>query len=163
MTETQQTTTTTVEKTETHDESRTSTLLTDILTIIGFAIIFIIILWGLVHLVSLVYTSLSGKFSHTPTIQVTAPAQTISGQPMTISWTYSPSAQGTYAFLYQCRSGLSFESKVSTSSMSTLPCGMAYTVGSNNSLTLTPILSSASVATDTVSIDFIPSQSGSQV
>ncbi|HTR18986.1 MAG TPA: hypothetical protein VMH91_03370 [Candidatus Paceibacterota bacterium] len=149
--------------TETRNEGRTSSLLTDILTIVGFAILFIIIIWGFVHLVSLIYTSLSSKFSNTaPSIEVTAPAQATSGQPMTISWTYSPSVQGSYAFLYQCENGLSFDTKGATSSVA-VPCGEAYTVGNvNNSLTLTPLLSSASTATDTVSIVFIPSGTGSQ-
>ena len=80
---------TTIEKTETHEEGRTSSLLTDILTIIGFAILFIIILWGFVHLVSLIASSLSSNRS-APTIEVTAPAQATSGQPVTISWTYAP-------------------------------------------------------------------------
>lgn len=163
MAEIQETKTTTVEKTETHEEGRTSSLLTDILTILGFAILFIIIIWGFVHLVSLISSSLFSKHS-TPSIEVTVPAQATSGQPVTISWTYAPSAQGSYAFLYQCQSGLSFETKGATSSMASIPCGSAYTVGStNNSLTLTPLLSAASTATDTVSIVFIPSQSGSQV
>jgi len=163
MTETQQTTTTTVEKTETHDESRTSSLLTDILTIIGFAILFIIILWGFIHLVSLVSSSLFSK--HTaPTIEVTAPAEASSGQPVVVSWNYTPSTQGSYAFLYQCQNGLSFETKGATSSMTSIPCGSAYTVGNaSNSLTLTPVLSATSAATDTVSIVFIPSKNGSEV
>jgi hypothetical protein len=163
MPETQETKTTTVETTETHNEGRTSSLLTDILTIVGFAILFIIIIWGFVHLVSLITSSFSSNHS-TPSIEVTAPAQATSGQPVTVSWTYAPAVAGSYAFLYQCENGLSFETKGATSSMASIPCGAAYTLGNtNNSLTLTPLLSATSTATDTVSVVFIPSQSGSQV
>src|SRR5580692_10819174 len=101
---------TTTRTTETYQEERKSSLLSDILTIIGFAILFIIIIWGLIHLVEIISGSLSSNFSKpAPTIQVNAPAQATSGQPVTVSWNYAPAVAGSYAFLYECQNGLTFE------------------------------------------------------
>jgi hypothetical protein len=165
MAEIQQTETTTTTTTETVQEERGSSLLSDILTIIGFAILFIIIIWGLVHLVELIASSLSSDFvKPAPTIQVDAPAQATSGQPVTVSWSYSPTVSGSYAFLYECQNGLSFEMQGATSTKMTIPCGVAYTSGSaSSSVILTPMLSATSSVTDTLSVVFIPQTTGSQV
>lgn len=159
---TETTSTTTTETThETGHEERKSSLLSDILTIIGFVILFVIIIWGLVHLVELIVSSFSAN-KPAPTIQVTAPAQATSGQSATISWNYSTSVAGSYAFLYQCQSGLTFQT--SASKTSGIPCGVAYTIGNaSSSLSVIPELSATSSVTDTVSIVFIPQQGGSQV
>ncbi|MDR3571187.1 MAG: hypothetical protein P4L81_03235 [Candidatus Pacebacteria bacterium] len=154
---------------DTHEE-RKSSLLTDILTIIGFAILFIIIIWGIIHLVELIASSFSSNGSKPQaTIQVSAPAEVVSGQPVTISWNYQAPSNGSYAFLYQCQSGLSFQ--MSTAKDSNIPCGVAYSIGNasstvagkTGSITLIPMLTSTSSVRDTVSLVFIPSQSGSQV
>jgi hypothetical protein len=172
MSETQQTETVTTTTTETvHEEQhadqneKKSSLWSDILTIIGFAILFIIIIWGLVHLVELIASSLSPDFAKpAPTIQVSAPAQATSGVPVTISWNYTPSVAGSYAFLYECQTGLTFQMQEATSSYATIPCGVAYTTSSaSSSVTLTPILSATSSVADTLSVVFIPQASGSQV
>lgn len=165
MPEHQQTQTTTVtETTETTQDTqpeRKSSLLTDILTIIGFAILFIIIIWGLVHLVELISSSYSPS-KPVATIQVSAPAQMTSGESATISWNYSPSTAGSYAFLYQCQNGLTFQT--SSAKDSGVPCGVAYTIGSaSSSISLIPLLASTSSVSDTVSIVFIPQAGGSQV
>jgi hypothetical protein len=167
MAETQvtETTSTTTSETVVQEPERESNLLTDILTIIGFAILFIIIIWGFVHLVQLVASSLSGQFGKpAPTIQVSAPAHATSGQPMIVSWNYKPAVAGGYAFLYQCENGLTMKLQQATSSSVSVPCGTAYTTGSTgNSLTLVPALTTASSTNDTISIVFIPSAGGSQV
>src|SRR5580704_16002763 len=128
MAETQITeSTTTTEVQEVQPEERQSSLLSDILTIIGFAILFIIIIWGLVHLVELIASSFSSAYAKpAPTIQVDAPAQATSGQPAVISWNYSPAVAGSYAFLYECQNGLTFETQA-TSTDAAIPCGVAYT------------------------------------
>ena len=150
-----------------HSAPKKSTLLSDILSIIGFAIVFIIIIWGLLHFASLLSPWFSSFFTKpAPALQVSAPAQATSTYPVTISWTYAPSTAGSYAFLYQCKSGLQFATPENnaTSTYVAVPCGVAYTVAAqNNSISVAPILSatSSSVA-DTVSIVFIP-KSGSQV
>ncbi|HEV3245479.1 MAG TPA: hypothetical protein VG102_03905 [Candidatus Paceibacterota bacterium] len=167
MPETQQTETTTT-RTETtretaHEpvrEERKSSLLSDILTIIGFAILFIIIIWGLVHLFQLLASSFSSS-KPAPTIQVNAHAQVTSGEPTTISWSYSPNAPGTYAFVYQCEDGLTFQYAMASSSKAAIPCGVAYSAaGPNNSITVMPVLSASSGVNDTISIVFIPTQQG---
>lgn len=167
VTETTVATTTTEATHEPQQEERKHSLFTDILTIIGFVILFVIIIWGIVHLIELISSSFSSS-KPAPTIQVNAPAQATSGQPVTISWNYTPSAAGSYAFLYECQSGLTFDMQASTtngtSATSSVPCGVAYsTATQNNSLIVTPILSSTSSISDTLSIVFIPSQAGSQV
>lgn len=161
MPENQHSETTTTTTTETEHEERKSSLLTDILTIIGFAILFIIIIWGLVHLVELIVSSFAPS-QPAPTIQVSAPAQATSGEPVTISWNYSPSVAGSYAFLYECENDLTFQTSSSTDSG--IPCGVAYTIGSaSSSLSVIPELSATSSVTDTLSVVFIPSQGGQQV
>lgn len=150
-------------------EERKSSLLSDILTIIGFAILFIIIIWGLVHLVELVAASFSPS-KPAPTIHVTAPSEATSGQPVTVSWNYATSTAGSYVFVYQCEKGLLLQPGFATSTKETIPCGVAFTTaslsgssGTSSSLTLIPLLSATSSMTDTLSIVFIPSNSASRV
>jgi hypothetical protein len=166
MAEIQQTETTTVH-TETRTEAEKSSLLSDILSIIGFAILFIIIIWGLLHLASLSSSWFSSLFyKPAPTIEVSAPSQATSSIPVSVSWTYATSVKGSYAFLYQCKTGLQFATpeNSATSTYVGIPCGAAYTVGSqNNMITIAPVLSGTSSVTDTISIVFIPQTGGSQV
>lgn len=143
-------------------------LLTNILTIAGFVIVIVIVIWGLVHLASLSGPWFSSLFEHpAPSIQVTAPASATSGDPVSISWKYNPPAAGSYAFLYQCQKGLQFETQnpaqSATSTYLGIPCGIAYTVQStNNSMAVLPLLSGTTSVRDTLSIIFIPSATGAQ-
>lgn len=147
--------------TETVHEEQKSSLLTDILTIIGFAILFIIIIWGLIHLLGLISSSFSPS-KPVATIQVSAPAQATSGESVSISWNYAPATTGTYAFLYQCESGLTFQT--SSAKDSGIPCGVAYTIGNaSSSISVIPMFAGTSSVNDTLSVVFIPSKTGSQV
>ena len=88
--------------TETVHEEQKSSLLTDILTIIGFAILFIIIIWGLVHLLGSSPASFSPS-KPVATIQVSAPAQTTSGESVSISWNYAPARPARTRFCTNAR------------------------------------------------------------
>src|SRR3989344_5720416 len=85
-------------------EPRTG-LLSNVLAIIGFIILVVIILWGIFHLASLGGPWLSSLFNQTSSssVQVSAPANATTSIPFTVSWKYSTSEKGTYAFLYQCK------------------------------------------------------------
>ncbi len=135
-------------------------LLSNILAIVGFIILITIVIWGLVHLAGISrgwFSSLFGNKAATA-ISVTAPATTTSGAPFTVSWKYNEPTKGTYAFLYQCRSGLRFQ----TGSMG-IPCGVAFTIPSEKKeLSLTPVFSGSSALSVPLSIIFMPSASGTQ-
>jgi hypothetical protein len=137
-------------------------LLSNALAIAGLVILAVIVIWGVLHLVSLFAPSFSSLFSSTPRIQVTAPSSATSGTPFTVNWSYSPSEKGTYAFLYSCKDGLQFQTASVIGAMNAVPCGAAYTVGTVTSLTLTPKLSSATSTDATLSIIFIPSATSSK-
>jgi hypothetical protein len=139
-------------------ESKPS-LLSNVLAIIGLIILVIIIVWGLVHLAELSSGWFSSLFKKsTPAIQMTAPADAISGTPVSISWNYSTSASGSYAFLYQCQEGLQFATIDATKNTATgIPCGTADAITpSNNSVQLLPILSGTTSASVPYSIIFTP-------
>ncbi len=139
-------------------------LVKNIPALIGLVIVLIIVIWGLVNLVSLSGSWFSSFFYKPPAgIQVSAPANATSGVPFTVSWKYSPSVKGSYAFLYQCQNDLSMSTQGATSTYLGVPCGIAYTIGtSGNSFSLMPKLSGSNPATSTITIVFIPSETGSR-
>ena len=149
--------------------SEKPSLLSNVLAIIGLIILVVIIVWGLVHLAELSsgwFSSLFGK--STPTIQVTAPSDAVSGTAATVSWNYSTSASGSYAFLYQCQTGLQFALiNTTTNTAVGIQCGTATPVtptSSNNSssIAVLPILTGTTSASVPISIIFTPT-SGAQV
>src|SRR3990167_1900234 len=111
------------------EESKGS-FFSNIIAIIGFIILVTIVIWGLVNLAGVsrnCFASLFGSKS-AAAIEVTAPATTTSGAPFTVSWKYNEPAKGTYAFLYQCRSGLQFKTSDEAGFSHDIPCGAAFTV-----------------------------------
>ena len=142
-----------------------ASLLSNILAIVGLIILVIIIVWGLVHLAELSsgwFTSLFGQSG--PTIKVTAPADATSGAPTTVSWDYSTTAAGSYAFLYQCQSNSQFAIvDTAKNTASGIPCGAAFNVTpANKSIVILPLTSATTSVKVPFSIIFIPT-SGSQV
>ena len=141
------------------EESKGS-FFSNIIAIIGFIILVTIVIWGLVNLAGVSrnwFASLFGSKS-AAAIEVTAPATTTSGTPFTVSWKYNEPAKGTYAFLYQCRSGLQFQTAGPAGTQNGIPCGAAFTVaGTDKKFSVTPV----SIGTDAVavplSIIFMPS------
>lgn len=137
-------------------------LFSNILAIVGLVILAVIVIWGLLHLATLVAPSLSSLFSSTPKIQITAPVSATSGTPFTVSWKYSTSEKGAYAFLYQCKNGLQFDAGAVSGSANAIPCGAAYTVGAVSMLSLVPHLSATTSLEAPFSIIFIPSATSSK-
>jgi hypothetical protein len=146
---------------DTKEQERTLWL--DIAAIVGFVILVVIVIWGLVHLISLGgswIASLSGKTS--PTISVTAPSSAPSGAPFTVSWKYTPPVSGSYALLYPCHDGLSFKAAAQgAGNAPTIPCGAAYTMPmTNNALVVTPVLTASNSVVTSLSILFLPNATG---
>lgn len=132
-------------------------VLANILAIVGFIILIIIVIWGLLHIVSLTTPFFSGMFQGgKKEITVTVPAQVSANTAFPVSWKYSSSNRGTYAILYQCAQGL----KISVDG-NAVPCGAAYTLGNaTGSATMLPTLTGVKAATTSISILYIPSAAG---
>jgi len=143
---------------------RTS-LVSNILAIVGFIILIVVVIWGLMNLASISRGWFSSLFGGSnSSIEVTAPATTTSGTPFTISWDFEPEDAGTYAFLYQCRNGFQFQTSGAGGALNGVPCGAAFTVPSeNNSLSVIPRLGGTDAMSIPLSIIFIPSATGTQV
>ena len=142
-----------------------ASLLSNILAIIGLIILVIIIVWGLVHVAELS----SGWFtsilpSSGPSIKVTAPSDAASGAPVTVSWDYTTTASGSYAFLYQCQSGFQFALiNTTNNTASGIPCGAAFQITpSDQSIQVVPLLVGTTSASVPFSILFVPT-SGTQI
>ena len=138
------------------EEPRAS-LLSNILAIVGFIILIVVVIWGLVHLAGISRTWLSSLFGGgASAIEVSAPERAVSGVPFDVSWKYNEPVEGTYAFLYQCRSGLQFQTPGPSGNMS-IPCGAAFTLASaTKEISLTPFLGSDGALDVPVSIVFMP-------
>src|SRR3989344_4511322 len=86
----------------TPEEPKTS-LASNILAIVGFIILIVVVIWGLVHLASLSRGWFSSFFGESAAaIEVTAPKSATSGTPFTVSWKYEEPTEGSYALLYPC-------------------------------------------------------------
>lgn len=160
----QQTTNTHTTRTErTTVEERESGLFSNILAIIGFIILVVIVIWGLIHAASLSGSWISNIFSKdAQKLTVTAPASVESGTAFNVSWKYDTSSKGIYTLVYQCKSGLQMMTPAQTG-MNSIPCGAAFTVsGTSKTISLTPMLTGSSPVSVPVSIVFVPT-SGSRV
>ncbi len=133
-------------------------LFSNIIAIVGLIILIAIVIWGLVHLASLSRSWFSSLFhTQAASVVVTAPANATSTVPFTVSWKYSTSEKGNYAFLYQCRSGLTLKVGATT-----VPCGAAFTVGATTSLSLTPAYTGIASTSLPVSVIFLPAATTSK-
>ena len=134
-------------------------LLARIVAIIGFILVVIIVIWGLIHLTSLLSPWFSSRFASTAkpvaTLQVHAPASVTSGDAFAISWSYDTSAKGVYAFAYPCSDTLHFETAGTATTTNSIPCGAAFTV-SGTSLAVTPTLSGSATTSVPLTILFTP-------
>lgn len=140
-------------------------LLANILAVAGFIILIVIIVWGAYHLLRLTGTGVSSLFSRfgkSDTIAVTVPSTAVpSGKSFPLTWKYSSNESGTYAFLYQCKPGFRFDATSPSGAVAAVPCGNAFTVGNNTSVTLTPTLSGTSTIEVPVTVVFMPSATSS--
>ncbi len=130
----------------------------NILAIVGFIILIIIVIWGVLHIISLSSPWFSGMFNGTKKseITVTAPAQVVANSPFVVSWKHASSKRGTYAILYQCVQGLKFQVEGNA-----IPCGAAYTLGNaTGTASMLPTLTGTTSVTSGISVLFIPSAVG---
>ena len=133
-------------------------LLANTVALVGLIILAVIVIWGLLHLGSLSGNWFSSLFpSSNPTIAVTAPANVTSGQGFNISWKYSPSTNGNYAVLYECKPGLLIGMVADNGAVTSIPCGAAYTIGqATSSLMAVAQLNATSSVSVPLSIVFMP-------
>lgn len=124
----------------------------DIVALIGFIVVGVIIIWGIVHAAQLASPWFSSLFSQkTATVEVATPDSATSGTPFTVSWKYTPTVNGHYAFLFPCQSGLLFKTAAAGGGDTNVPCGASFSIPDNNkTITLTP-----SVATPTTGVTSI--------
>ena len=136
-----------------------SNFMSSVVAIIAFIVLIVIVLWGLVHLTSFSRTWLGSLLTRsTPGIVVSVPKIATSTEPFNVTWKYTTAAKGTYAFLYQCKSGLQIRTAGQNNTENLVPCGAAYTIpGADTSLSVTPYLSGTSSVSVPVSIIFMPS------
>lgn len=138
-------------------EEPRGSLFSNFIAIVGLIILIVVVIWGLAHLIGLSQGWFTSLFNRTPQIAITAPKEVTAGQPFNISWKYSTTEKGNYAFLYQCKNGLTLKNGDIP-----IPCGNSYTVGTASSLTFTPILEGTASAQMPLSIIFLPSATSSQ-
>lgn len=150
---------------DTHPKGGSTMMVANILAIVGSIILIVIIMWGLIHLLSIsggFFSSLFGGKGDT-SIAVTAPASVTSGQPARISWKHSSDDAGSYALIYPCSEGLRFSTPAATQqAFMTIPCGAAYTLGNaTTSATILPMLTGTTSLKTPFTVLFIPSATSS--
>lgn len=121
-------------------------LISNILAIAGFIILIAIVVWGAFNFLNIASSGFASLFSRNSgnTIAVTLSNRTVSsGQPLDVSWKYSPAANGgSYSLMYQCKDGFQFRGINSAGVVSPIPCGAPYTIGDSSakSVRLVPVL-----------------------
>ncbi len=142
-------------------ESQSPGLLANILAVAGFIILIVIIVWGAYHLLRLTGAGISSLFSSAGTeIKITTPTTPVeSGKAFPLAWDYTPSEAGSFAVLYQCKTGFRFETNAPA--RAALPCGNAITVGADKTINLVPVLSGTTTMDIPVSVVFVPAATSS--
>jgi len=125
--------------------------------IVGFIVVIIIVIWGLIHLASLLSPWFSSKYNAKPaaTLQVQAPADVTDGVTFNLTWKYSASVSGLYSFIYPCGQSLTFATANSQGAVNSIPCGAAFSVN-GNAISLTPVLSASTTVSAPLTIVFTP-------
>ncbi len=144
-----------------HEADQGPGLLSNAIAIIAFIVVIAIVIWGLLHLANISTSWFTNLFPRsTPTLQITAPAAVESGSPVTISWKYSGSDKGTYAFMYQCREGVSLQDADGARVL----CGTVHPLmnAASSTMLVTPVLSRVASTTLPFSVIFMPSATGSK-
>lgn len=133
------------------DETRPS-IFSSVLAVLGFIIVLVIIVWGLLHLVSLVRGN--SPTSPAATIEVIVPKEVKTGEAFTTTWKYGPSTDGAYAFQYGCNDKVKMTAKVDDNDAA-IPCGSSIGI-TGDSLVLTPTLTGSTTVSIPVTIMYIP-------
>lgn len=150
---------------DTHVEEPKANPIASALAIIGSVILIIIILWGLIHLLSLSSGFITNFFGGgSSKLEVVLPAEAASGTLMPVKWTYTTKEKGSYAFIYPCSEGFAFSLPAADDTYTALPCGAAYTLGgATNGVSVMPLLVGTSSLRTPISILFIPSGEGAPI
>lgn len=131
--------------------------LANILAIVGFIILIIIVVWGLIHLARLSTPWFKSLFDKSAIIEITAPANAQSGKPIQVSWEHEADVAGTYAFLYRCEEGLVYAFPGAQGAFNAAPCGTSFTLGAaTGTVTILPVLNSSTSVQSRISIIFMP-------
>ncbi len=137
-----------------------NTMVSNILAIAAFLVVAAIVTFGSANLVA----KSSGWFSALlkmsgSSVTITAPSAANAGVPFALSWKYS-STDGSYTLLYQCDSGVRLRTPNEIGSENDIPCGAAFMLGTSDSISITPVMSTTSPTADVpISIFFIPNAS----
>ena len=145
------------------EESTGMSLVSNTLAIIGFVILVVVVVWGIFNIAKLSGFSFGNLFKSTPSVEITAPHTASSGQPISLSWKSTSAAAGTYAFLYECKTGLSFATPGQTGTLNTIPCGTSIGVGSSTSATMTPVLALGTSTPIAFSVVFTPENGSAKI
>jgi len=145
-------------------EEPKASLVSNILAIVGFIILIVVVIWGLVHLANISRAWFSSFFGwNDAAIEVTAPKSVTSGLPFDVSWKYDEPVEGTYAFLYQCQGNLQLQTPSPIGTLNSVPCGAAFTIsGASKEVSITPLLAGSESLSVPLSIIFMPSGTGTQ-
>ncbi len=137
-------------------------LFANILAIVGFIILIIIVIWGLIHLARLSSPWFSSLFGNGDTeISVSAPNSIASGQPAKITWEYDTDTPGSFAFLYPCVDGISVAVPAPENTFAPIRCGTATILnGATSTLIVYPLSTATSSQKMTITMLFVPSAEG---
>lgn len=143
-----------------HADQQGPGLLSNAIAIIAFIVVIAIVIWGLLHLANIStswFTNLLPR--STPSIQVSAPATVESGTPVTVTWKYSGKDAGTFAFLYQCRTGVTLQD----ANGARILCGTTHPImNATSSVVVTPVISGIASTSLPFSVIFFPSATSSK-
>ncbi|MDE2079491.1 MAG: hypothetical protein KGI73_03830 [Patescibacteria group bacterium] len=141
-----------------------------IFAIVGFVAVLGIGMWGSVKIASNIpnaFSSIAAAFVSltsifvpaNQTLPLSAPATVAAGQPFTLSWTSANQDGGSYVFRYDCTNGIYFTSPSPSGGTANVYCNVPFNfLNSNNSITLTPVMTDANATSVpvTIYIDYIP-------
>lgn len=153
----------------THKPSPTA-IVSNVLVFVGFAVLVLIIVWGLFHIASFSTGWFSNMFkgaNASATLIVHAPAHAEPSRATRITWQHTSSG-GRYAFLYECAGNLTFgiplvKQGETTPTLARVACGTAFTLGNEtSSLLVVPLLGGATSTTANISIVYVPTDGGKQ-
>lgn len=134
-----------------HMEPKKPSLISNIIAAIGFFFIVLLLIWGLMNIARWapsLFGGIGSWFGAGKTLSITLDPPTVqSGNPMLISWKHNAS-NGTYAFVYECRTDVTVEVPNTTNTTTQLPCATAYVVAADGpqAIRITPRTTLPSIA-----------------
>jgi hypothetical protein len=153
----------TVPTTEAPAENATMGPVSSTLAFIGFLILIVVVVWGLLHIVQISNISWGSFFKSSPNIEITLPKNAPANEVATVSWNLTnESSPGTFAFMYQCGKGVSFMSLTGRSK--NIPCGSAVVIGTSTTARFIPTTNSGtSTLAVPITVIFTPSNGDTRI